>query len=213
MLIIFDLDDTLIETSKCLTPLYLRLAFDAMGLSGTWQELVAINEKSLSSRIALREFWSSRSDREEILQAGLEALKTPIPSEAKIEPVPGANEVLDTLQVHHTLALVTAGYPELQLQKMEKAGIQPSQFSKLIVGSGPSKKSDYQRVLAELQFDPSEAVVCGDRVEIDLTPAKELGLYTVHFRNGRGLFHSTPKESVDLTIQTLKELQEVFAKT
>ncbi|MBS0628905.1 MAG: HAD family hydrolase [Verrucomicrobia bacterium] len=213
MLIIFDLDDTLIETSKCLTPLYLRFAFEAMGLAGTLEELIEINEKALSSKVAIREFWSKRSEKQEILQAGLEALKRPLPSDVTIEPVPGAKEVLVTLQAHHTLALVTAGHAELQLQKMKKAGIQPAQFSKLIVGSGPSKKSDYQRVLVELNVAPGEGVVCGDRVEIDLTPAKELGLYTVHFQNGRGLVHSTPRESVDLTIKTLKELKEVFVKT
>lgn len=210
MLVLFDLDDTLIETSRCLTPLYLRMACDAMGLKGTFEELTQINEKALSSRIALREFWSRYSDQEEILQAGLEALKTALPADAKIDLVPGAQEVLDALQVHHTLALVTAGHPQLQLQKMEKAGIQPEQFSKIIVSTHSSKKLDYQKVLSELNFDPSEAVVCGDRVEFDLKPAKELGIYTVHFQNGRG--NSESNESVDLTIKTLKELQEVFVK-
>lgn len=213
MLIIFDLDDTLIETSKCLTPLYLRFAFEAMRLPGVIEELIALNEKALSAKNGIKAFWQIRSDDEEILHRGLEALKSPVPLDAKIDPVPDAKEILEILQEHHTLALVTAGHHDLQLQKMKKAGIQPSQFSKLIVGTGPSKKTDYQTVLEELNFDPSDAVVCGDRVEIDLTPAKELGLYTVHFKNGRGLFHTTPKESVDLTINALKQLQEVFVKT
>lgn len=212
MLIVFDLDDTLIETSQCLTPIYLRFAYEAMGLNGSFEQLLTFNQKALSSKIAIREFWKNQSDQVEILNAGLEALRTPIPSDVKIDLVPGAFEVLNSLQSQHTLALVTAGDPELQLQKMKKAGIQPQQFSKLIVGCGPSKKSDYQNVLEALKFDPSEAIVCGDRIEIDLTPAKELGLYTVHFRNGRGLFHTEPKSSVDLTIRTLKELHEVFVK-
>lgn len=211
MLVVFDLDDTLIETSRCLTPLYLRMAFEAMKL-GTFEELIAINEKALTSRIALKEFWGRYSNKEEILQAGLNTLKTALPADAKIDPVPGAKEVLDALQVHHTLALVTAGHPELQFQKMEKAGIQPGQFSKIIVSTGASKKFDYQKVLSELNFDPSNTIVCGDRVEVDLTPAKELGIYTVHFQNGRGKMHAEPKDSVDLTIKTLKELQEVFVK-
>lgn len=212
MLVVFDLDDTLIETSKCLTPFYLNLSFEAMGRKGTFEELLKINEKALSSKVALREFWQKYSKEEEILLAGLEALKTPLPPDLKIEPVPGAIELLDSLQMHHTLALVTAGHPELQFQKMKNAGIQPEQFSKIIIGSGPSKKLDYQKVLDELHFDPSETVVCGDRVEIDLKPAKELGIYTVHFQNGRGLIHTEPKESVDITIKLLKELQEVFVK-
>ncbi len=219
MLILFDLDDTLIETSKCLTPLYLKLAFDSMSQVGldsseeSFTQLLALNKKAISSRFAIEQFLGTHSNKEEILAAGLEALKTPLPKNAVIELVPGALEVLDALKKQHDLALVTKGDSLLQLQKMEKAGIQPGQFSKLIVGSAPSKKFDYQRVLEELDVAPSEAIVCGDRVSVDLTPAKELGVYTVHFRNGRGLVHCEPKESVDLTIETLKELQEVFLET
>lgn len=186
----------------------LKAGLEVADEADAYRELVTINQKALSSRIALKEF----TNREEILFAGLDALKTPLPLDAIIYPVPGALQLLASLKEHHTLALVTAGDPALQLQKMEKAGIQPEEFSKLIVGKEPSKKFDYQRVLVELKFDPSEAMVCGDRVEVDLAPAKELGLYTVHFRNGRGLIHDTPKECVDLTINTLKELQEVFVK-
>ncbi len=220
MLILFDLDDTLIETSKCLTGHYLKWAFEAMVKSGlkvddpqkAFEELVTFNQHSLTFRLALETFWQKWSKENKILNAGLETLKTPLTDDMVIESVPGAIEVLDALQIQHTLALVTKGHRELQLQKMEKAGIQPERFSKLIIGNGPSKKLDYQTVLDELDVHPSEGIVCGDRIPLDLTPAKELGLYTVHFRNGRGKTHSEPKESVDKVITTLKELQEVFAK-
>ncbi|NGX26550.1 MAG: Phosphoglycolate phosphatase [Chlamydiae bacterium] len=218
MLVIFDLDDTLIETSKCLTTHYLHIAFVAMQSAGleveenAFDELLSINEKELSSRFALKKFYNNYSDQIRIYEAGFAALKTPLPEEISLEIVPGALEVLDELQTAHTLALVTAGDSNLQRQKLEKAGIQPERFSKLVIGKGLSKKLDYQRVLSELNVHPQEVLVCGDRVPIDLTPAKQLGLCTVHFRNGRGLVHDEPKADVDFTIHTLKQLNEVFAK-
>jgi putative hydrolase of the HAD superfamily len=215
LLVIFDLDDTLIETTKCLTPHYLRLAFSAMqkaGLEGDLDELLALNKESISSQFAILEFWKRYSGQIEIYQVGLEALKTPLSEEISLEIVPGALEVLDVLQQTHTLALVTRGDPDLQRQKLKKAGIQPELFSKLVIGKGPSKKLDYQTVLSELNTHPQEALVCGDRVPVDLSPAKELGLFTVHFRNGRGLIHDEPKIDIDFAIDTLKQLHEVFAK-
>lgn len=218
MLVIFDLDDTLIETSKCLTRNYLRLAFDAMKKKGlkvgeeAFSELISINEMAISSRAALKEFWLSHSDQIEILNSGLEALKTPLPEKWAIDPVPGALELLEELAGDYLLAIATQGDPHLQRQKMKKAGIQPEQFSKLTVGSGQSKKEDYIEILAELNVSPQEAIICGDRVPADLSPAKELGLFTVHLSNGRGKIHKEPKEHVDIYIQSLKELQKVIKK-
>ena len=218
MLILFDLDDTLIETSKCLTPYSLKNAFCVMQQKGlnapefAFNSLLEINKKSLSSKIALKQFWKLYSNQLEILNSGFEAMSCPLSEEISLEVVPGALKTLGELKKLHDLALVTIGDPYLQFQKMKKAGIQPSQFSKLIVSKGPSKKSDYQQILNELGYHSRDAVVCGDRIPIDLTPGKELGLFTVHFRNGRGLHHDAPKESVDLTITTLTELLEVFAK-
>jgi len=210
--VIFDLDDTLIETSKCLTPHYLRLAYFAMqsaGVKEPIEKLIALNVNLLSLTLALEEFCQGQT---EIYNAALSALNTPLPKNVSLDLVPGAIEVLDELQEAHTLALVSKGDPQFQRQKMEKAGIQPERFSKLVIGNGPSKKSDYQMVLSKLNIDPTEALVCGDRVSWDLSPAKELGMFTVHFRNGRGLVHDEPKADVDLAIDHLKQLHEAFEK-
>lgn len=67
-------------------------------------------------------------------------------------------------------------------------------------------------VLSDLKIDPREALVCGDRVSMDLSPAKELGMFTVHLRNGRGQFHDSPKAHVDLAIDDLTQLHEAFEK-
>lgn len=212
MLIIFDLDDTLIETTKCLVPYYLSAAYEAMGRMGPLKELLAINEKALTSTGAVTAFWQTYSGQLEILERGLEALKQPLPQNFHIDLVPDCLEVLGELHEDCRLALVTRGEEALQLQKVEKAGIQQSLFSKLVVSGRPSKKSDYQKVVDDLGQDPKDVIVCGDRIPLDLTPAKELGFFTVHFENGRGKTHKEPQEDVDLSITMLKELTQVLRK-
>lgn len=213
MLVIFDLDDTLIETSACLTPHYLMRAYEAMQLpEASLAELIELNEQAKSAKDAVREFWRRYSLDEDLCQIGLNALNGPLPKGVPIKLVPGALELLDELQVSHTLALVTIGDEEFQLAKMEKAGIQPKRFSKLIVNAGSSKKNSYQCILQEFDADPKDVIVCGDRVAADLSPAKELGIYTVHFRNGRGMVHNLPQKDVDMTINALSEFNEVFVE-
>lgn len=214
MLVILDLDDTLIETSKCLTPHYVSQAFFAMQKAGLvkearFEQLSVLNEKALCLRHAIQEFCKHFSLGPSICEAGLSTLHQKWPENIFLEPVPGALEMLEELQVNHTLALVTLGDPLLQQEKLKKAGIQPERFSKLVIGKGPSKKFDYQTVIEDLGFLPEDVLVCGDRVSVDLSPGKELGFYTVHFRNGRGMVHDQPKADVDFTIDTLKQLHEV----
>ena len=176
------------------------------------EELLTINETALTARDALLTFTALYPKRETFFKIGVDTLTLPLEEKFLLESVPHALSVLDHLGESHTLALVTKGEESLQLEKMEKAGIQPERFSKLIVSRASTKKKDYKAVLDHFGYLPDEAAVCGDRVPLDLTPAKELGLYTIHFRNGRGLHHREPRESVDATIDCLTELEEVLAK-
>lgn len=210
---IFDLDDTLIETSKCLTPHALLRAFSCLELDqASFSELVAIDARSLSSKEALRTFCQRHPSALPFLDRAVESLSEPLSDEILLEPVPGALETLEILSKTCHLALVTRGEEPLQLDKMKKAGIQPESFSKLIVSQGLSKKSDYKEVLDHFQVQPHEGLVCGDRILLDLAPAKELGLTTVFFPNGRGLVLQKEKEFVDVTIHSLTQLHEVLAK-
>ena len=60
---------------------------------------------------------------------------------------------------------------------------------------------------------PYEIVVIGDRIEVDLSPAKELGMHTIHFNNGRGkvenfIFH----RDVDYQICSLRDVSDMINK-
>lgn len=217
MLIIFDLDDTLIETSECLTPTRLSDALEAMVGAGlqvdcfekALEVLLEINQTSQSSRKALEIFSEIYPGGPESLKAGLEAFKQPLPDGICLRAAEGAIELLGELVKEHTLALVTIGYLDVQHEKMKKAGIQPQLFSKIIVGQGPTKRSYYEEILQE--FNAKSGLVCGDRVHLDLRPAKELGLCTVHIRAGRGLLQTQCASDIDFAIGKLAELKEIIA--
>lgn len=206
MLIIFDLDDTLIDTTFAITPRRHRAVFETLKLE-KWERFSEINQKSLSSSQAFEIFFNEMNLSKEKLKKALSLLGKPLPEDCEVPATPGAKELIERLHLSHTLALVTIGRPKLQLQKMKKAGIQPEIFSKLIVGRGPGKKQEYEKILIELGFSPQETVVCGDRISIDLTPAKILGLTTIHYPRGRGEGKTGNPEDVDFTITELKDLE------
>lgn len=212
MWILFDLDDTLVETSKCLTPYALERAYHSMGSIGTLDELIELNQKSLTSKEAVECFWSRHSQDKEKLHLGLSVLSAPLEEKTSLDPVPGAVELLDELYGQFPLVLVTRGIESLQREKMKKAGIQPDRFSKLIIGCMEGKRSAYEMAARELNLPPTEAIVCGDRVPLDLSPGRVLGMTTVHFLNGRGVHHREPRGDVDHTIQSIQELTKVFHK-
>lgn len=170
-----------------------------------------INQSKLSGREALKEFLEIHRADESFLEIGLKEYENPS-IEMPIDMVEGALEVLDDLKVDHKLAIVTMGKHHLQLAKMKKAGIDLSLFSRIVIAEDQNKKIHYQRLLSELKFSSTEVVVCGDRIHIDLTPAKELGFKTVHLKHGRGLNSFDPKSDVDFTIFHLREIKKIISQ-
>lgn len=215
MLIIFDLDDTLIDTSGSVTPFKLKACLQHMislGLQVANPEeaekaLFEINERSEKSREALLAFAEHFSFNKEKINEVLSVLTSPLPEPFSIPTTPYAKEILEFFQKSHSLALVTGGIPSFQHQKMEKAGIDRSFFSKIEVAEGSIKKPVYQALLKEFSIAPCDAWVCGDRIEMDLVPAKELGMRTIQMRWGRGSRQPASHPAVDRAIVDLRQLK------
>lgn len=217
MLIIFDLDDTLIDTSGSITPVKLESALRRMieeGLPASNHHgdiLKRLDRGADSAKSALSEFLEILDVEEKFYPIALEEVYGPIPSDIPIFAHENAIEVLQELAQHHTLALVTVGRTEQQRYKMEKAGIDSSLFSKMIITETRDKKPHYESLLQQLDKAPAETVVCGDRIAIDLVPAKELGCKTIHVRQGRGKKAPAHLErEVDFTVTELKQIEEII---
>jgi FMN phosphatase YigB (HAD superfamily) len=67
-----------------------------------------------------------------------------------------------------------------------------------------------QAVLSELDVEPQQAVMIGDRIDCDIAPAKLLGLVTVRLRVGRHRAQRPryPEEAPDLEIDTIESIRD-----
>ncbi len=217
MLIIFDLDDTLIDTSGCLTHFKLEEALRAMveaGLSvpdysAALELLRRLDRTAESARAALGEFVEILGADKQFLEMGIQEVYHKSSADLPIFPLDGALEILAELGRQHQIALVTVGQPNEQMLKLKKAGIDSRIFSKIAVAEDRNKKPHYQAIVDELGYSSSEVLVCGDRIPIDLVPARELGFKTVQMQWGRGLSGSRQRGDVDYAISDLSELKGI----
>lgn len=217
MLIIFDLDDTLIDTSGSVTPFKMKECLKRMveeGLevgefSQSYEELLDLNRKSLRSKEALRLFIEQKGGDPYLMEIAYEELTTPLPPDFVIQTTPNAKEILKYFGSSHDLALVTGGYPPFQREKLKKAGIEPSFFSKIAIPEDSVKKPSYKGLIQEFSISPDQVWVCGDRISMDLVPAHELGFRTIHMRWGRGTLSETERW-IHHAISDLSELKGII---
>ena len=220
MFIIFDLDDTLIDTSGCITPVKLEKALQCMveeGLElGDFQkgleQLLSLDRKSESAKSALEEFMEINDFDSKFLPLALHEVYSSFSEEIPVFAVEDAVEVLANLSYDHKMAIISIGKPELQMWKLKKAGIDSSLFCKIIVLEEKNKKKYYEELIQELNLSPSDVIVCGDRIPVDLAPAKQLGCKTIHMKKGRGLHSVGSEREVDFTITHLSQISKVLAE-
>lgn len=224
MLIIFDLDDTLIDTTGSITPVKLEQALGKMveaGLHvGDFQEALTILKRldtaAESASQTLLEFLEIMNGDKKFYEIGHAEVYGPLPQDFPVYPIDQAIDLLLDLSLGHQLALVSMGKPEQQLLKLKNAGIDSTIFSKICISEDRDKKPHYKVILDELGFAPAQTLVCGDRVKRDLSPAKELGCITVHMQWGRGLsslLSSLPHciaRDVDHVIKKLREIKDIL---
>lgn len=217
MFIIFDLDDTLIDTSGSVTPFQMKRVlediFSAKCFENNFQEildyLLELDKKCNSARETLKLFFEKYNLDQNLYPAAVEKIYGYIPDGCKIFTVPQAVETIELLSKTHTLAIVTAGDPKIQLYKLEKAGMDRSFFCKIDVSSTRDKKKYFESLIKDFSLNRGDVLVCGDKIAIDLTPAKELGCTTVLMQWGRGK-NQLIDQSVDFKISSLPELHKIL---
>ena len=152
MFIIFDLDDTLIDTSACITPFQLKkslrfaqekgLELDTAGCELLLKEHV----RDLSCESAFKKFLEFHGASPSLIHEILAEYRTLPDADVEIPTVPYALDVLKALGSHR-LAVVTIGKLELQHYKLKKAGIFLGFFSKIIVTAERSKNIHNESLL------------------------------------------------------------------
>jgi FMN phosphatase YigB (HAD superfamily) len=170
------------------------------------KELLALNEVSSRSRDAILQFASKVGCNP---ARALKELTAPLPKDFTVPMTPFAKDILNHFRLKYKLSIVTGGHPPFQMEKIEKAGLEPSIFCKIAIPEDSIKKPFYRALAEEFLAKPEEIWVCGDRIEMDLLPARELGFRTVHMRWGRGLMTKTA-DWVEYSIETLMELKGII---
>jgi len=219
LLIIFDLDDTLIDTSGSIIPYKLYRALQSMIKEGfivssfeeAFEILKRVDSYSDSSLQGLKEFLEIHDAvQDKFLQVAFKEIYHNQAFEQEILVTKNAQETLFELSKKHSLAIVSAGILDVQIEKMKKAGVDTSIFSRIVVCKEGSKREHYERLLEDLKYLPREVIVCGDRIKKDLLPAKTLGCTTVHMKWGRGLYQKRGVQEVDFSITSLDQLKPIL---
>ncbi|MEX0961320.1 MAG: HAD family hydrolase [Simkaniaceae bacterium] len=214
MLVIFDLDDTLVDTSGSLLPQLFLSTIEALKEGGVFlrdekcaiEMLKRLNCAVLSSKESLEEFMEIHEVSKDLVPL---ALKTLYKSHTfSIHQTPGSIDLLLELKKRFELILVTIGEEAVQKKKLKKANIPPDLFKEIYICK--EKKKVYLEILNKFPYPPEKIVVIGDRPVRDLRPAKELGFKTIHIKWGRGLNCQDVRGDVDYTIYKLSDCEYIL---
>ena len=165
-LAVFDLDDTLIDTSGLLVPAALQAVADAIGRNvselvatgKTADEVLGGLELDPGQRRAAAEAWYD-------------------PRVPPMDLLPGAHAMLQALSGRIALALLTRGDPVRQNAKIDACGLR-GRFDAIAIRDvhrGGSKADDLRAMFEEFDVAPSRVAVIGDDPRDELRHAADLG--------------------------------------
>ncbi len=217
--IIFDLDDTLIDTHALLIN---QLEFKSA------QKMVQI-EPSLPSPdeltallLEIRRKAPGRIEEEiqkrvpgitgNILEARRSVFKKISLNGLFIDP--GVKLLLETLKRNYHLYLVTEGDTDFQNSKIGRLGIR-SLFKEIVIISKDSKESKegaMQTLLKKNHYVPGAVLVVGNRLDREICAAARLGMPTVWIKHGEGCDMSPDRQAgfPDFIVENILKLPEAI---
>ena len=221
--LIFDLDDTLLDTSRLLIPQAERESCAAMvdaGLSADVEACLSVRKKLIKQNLRTQIFEATVNElgvREgfnptEVAKAGSRAFyEREVESNIYLEPE--VMHLLEKMKSKYELFLVTAGSVKTQKQKVEILKIAPF-FKKLIyvdLSMGQTKAQAFKQVSELTQTPPENILSIGDRIDTDVAGAKTLGMKTCWVVKGEfaKLRPLTPVEEPDFRVKQVTEIEAV----
>jgi len=178
--VVFDLDYTLAVTARDRQRL-LDEATDRAGVRSIGREeyLDTHDETDADETrapIFARLLDDPDADHEAVATAYREAI-----SDA-LEPIDGAESLLRALGSDYRLGLLTDGPERAQATKIDDLGWRGLFDAVVITGTLPAGKPDhrtFERICADLDVEPADAVYVGDRPEKDVAGATAVGMAAV----------------------------------
>ena len=139
---------------------------------------------------------------ERIIAIGQELLQKPV---ALID---GVEEVLITASRKHRLVMATKGDLLDQERKLQKSGL--AQYFHHIEIMSDKQESNYRKLLAHLDIEPSEFLMVGNSVKSDIIPVVNIGSQAIHVPfevTWQHETHHSPAENINyVTISKISQL-------
>ena len=108
----------------------------------------------------------------QILDLGRAMLEHPV------EPLPGVQETLETIQDGYKLIMITKGDLMNQEQKLARSGL--GHYFDAIEIVSEKDANTYRRIVARQGVRADESVMIGNSMKSDVLPALEAGLWGIH---------------------------------
>jgi len=218
LLIIFDLDDTLIDTSGGISPFQIRRTFFKLLEHGLevddpneeLKKILYLQNQTKKSIQVLESFLDSVSATKYFYELVNGEMATLLPDSFEVRCYKGVKEILESLSKKVPICLVTRGQEVYQRQKIQKAGIDSAIFSKIIVTREKNKKIHYKKLMSS--FDTSRLIVCGDHIDVDLVPAKELGGITICVEESNRPLDETLLKFLDYRVKHFFQVESIIEK-
>ena len=209
--VIFDLDETLYDGDE-LTQIGLSQAVKAMigkGLNCNLDEgrkkiNAIIKENPLKDKfIELAMFFGPLND--DIIEIGRDTYWNSDFDELKIYPE--GFELLESIKNNFKNILITQGTSMQQNKKIDSLKIR-DYFDHILIPKIGEKKNCFLELLKNLNINPEEILVVGDRIDNEIKIGNELGMKTVRLVRGKYRFLEprTQNENPDFQIKNLKGL-------
>jgi len=189
--LLFDLDDTLLDTSRLLVPAAHREAAEAMVRAGLPTSLEQAYQARLSlavlhprvdvNRLTARHF---HCELEPVIEAGRTAFYHRKIGPLRLEPSVAA--LLTFLRSRYRLFLVTVGSLETQSAKVRALGLEPwFEAIEYVDHQGEERKEDrFRALLDRYRLEAGRCMVIGDRPDAEIAAGNRLGMYTVRLLRG-----------------------------
>jgi HAD superfamily hydrolase (TIGR01509 family) len=219
--VFFDLGGTLLDDLPFHDYIYgtMLSMFAERGYDVTMDELVSMRDLLVKKRVpVLKSLIEHFTGKERLVNPLMKELMSRIEGKGPElqSPFPESQQVLEKVRERHRLGVIAnqeAGIHDL----LNKVGWN-RMFDVIIISDEVQLwKPDariFKMALEKAGCEPSEAVMVGDRIDNDVTPAKRLGMKTVRYR--WGIFGTqepaSEEEKPDLEILSLSDLPEALER-
>lgn len=225
--IFFDLDHTIWDfdrnAEETLKELYEMYQLQQLGLSSCQEFIATYTENNHQlwaayhvGRITKEQLRSQRFNKT-FRQLGVQPDKIPAKFEedyVRISPTKtnlflGSEKVLGYLQKKYTLHIISNGFKETTLTKMNVSGLNPYFRNVIIsedVGVNKPHKAIFEYALNKATAQKHECIMIGDSLEADIRGAQEYGIKAIYFNP----LNKEKPADVEWQIMHLEELLDHF---